>query len=204
MICSRESHWSDCSWIVLKLNNSSDTLFIFFMLTIINYLIFAAASEFIFVCCCQQSSAAIKPLISVFTWFPTMTGTTIQVLITSLNTSFTRFMDNHQRAFLLKEAPYHATATNTSKFDALHKSASTEYLLLHKDGRYFKAPVSDADGFVLLIRIWCTYWLLVRIGLDKVPDLLVNTQSWYIDSKIDSTTCLPFGALLSPERPWIA
>lgn len=79
-----------------------------------------------------------------------MTGTTIQVLTTSPNTSFTRFMDNHRRAFLLKEAPYHATATDTSKFDALHKSASNEYLLLHKDGRYYKAPVSDADGFVLL------------------------------------------------------
>ena len=57
---------------------------------------------------------------------------------------------------------------------------------------------------VQLIRIWCTYWLLVRIGLDKTPDLLVTTQSWYIDSKIDSTTCLPFGALLSCETLWIA
>ena len=50
----------------------------------------------------------------------------------------------------MKEAPYHATATYTSKFDALHKNASNEYFLLHKDGRYYKAPVSDADGFVLL------------------------------------------------------
>ena len=71
MICSRESHWSDCSWIVLKLNNSSDTLFIFLMLTIINYLIFAVASKFIFVCCCQQSSVPIISTTSVFTWSPT-------------------------------------------------------------------------------------------------------------------------------------
>ena len=78
------------------------------------------------------------------------TGTTIQVLTTSLNTSFTRFMDNHWQAFLLNEASYHATATYTSKFEALHKTASNEYLLFHKDGWFCKVPFSDADGFVLL------------------------------------------------------
>jgi hypothetical protein len=80
-----------------------------------------------------------------------MTGTTILVLTTSPNTSFTCFMDNHQQSFLLKEALYHATATDTSKFDALHKSASNEYLLLHKDGWYYKVLVSDADGLLSLL-----------------------------------------------------
>ena len=40
-----------------------------------------------------------------------------------------------------------------------------------------------------LIRMWNTYWLLVRIGLIEAPVLLIRSQSWYMDSKIDSTTC---------------
>ena len=72
---ARESHWSDCSWTVLKLNNIYRIHFSFLMLTISNYLIFAVASKFIFVCCCQQLSAPIISMTSVFTWFPTIDTT---------------------------------------------------------------------------------------------------------------------------------
>ena len=45
------------------------------------------------------------------------------------------------------------------------------------------------------------------IGNERVaciPGLLIYTQSQYIDSKIGSTTCLPFGALSSFVRLNIA